>query len=56
MKKEYKVVAVGGAHDGETVKTFAKEVDTINYCYEHADDHPLGYAIFDGDGKEIINW
>ena len=56
MKKEYKVVAVGGAHDGETVKTFAKEVDAINYCSEHADDHPLGYAIFDGDGKEIINW
>lgn len=56
MKKEYIVYAVGGDVDGKEVARFTNEADATNYGYDHSDDYPLGCAIFDSDGKEIIGW
>ena len=53
---KYTVIAVGGKDDGKTVAEFTNEADAINYCYDHADDYPLGHAIFDGNGKMLENW
>lgn len=53
---KYTVIAVGGKDDGKIVAEFTSEADTINYCYDHQDDYPLGHGIVDEHGNIIENW
>ena len=53
---KYTVIAVGGKDDGKIVAEFTNEADAINYCYDHADDYPLGHGIVDEHGNIIENW
>lgn len=50
------VVQVGGEYDGYSVAMFENEALATNFGHDHADDYPLGCAIFAPDGSMIVGW
>ncbi len=51
----YRVVSVGGDHDGETVASFKDEFLAANFAIDHEDEYPEGLVVIDPDGNELMN-